>query len=75
MYVILPSPKQKCSACGSIDQVEVVTRHTPVGSVTHQRCIICGHTKEISKTTIFSDADSKEWTNYTIKEQPRIEEY
>lgn len=77
MYIQLPSPRQRCSSCGSIDQIEFVTKTTTGGSVTFfQRCTVCGHQKEIARTATYPPNNyTGTFHEYTLPEQPEMEDF
>jgi hypothetical protein len=72
MYINLPSSKQKCSCCGSVDCTERVETGTFPNITTYLRCTICGHKKMIwtQKTSEIGD-----FTQYNTIPPPDTEEY
>ena len=73
MYQILPTPKQRCSKCGAIEQFEIITKPILNGEKKIQRCTNCGHKKTISTVT-WTPPEGKPHI-YKMKPRPEIVDF
>ncbi|MGF7213869.1 hypothetical protein GGR92_000009 [Spirosoma lacussanchae] len=57
MYLHIPSPPFECSACGAVNNVDVVSREESNSSGLYQvgyvRCRSCRHERETSRVTLY----------------------
>ncbi len=76
MYINLPTPDQKCSKCGAINQTEVVRRQKRYGKTSViLRCVVCGHEKVTAEESYYPTGTDKDYTVYSTPIRPDVEEF